>query len=153
MRFKTSLLKDCLHKELVSCVGWITADEVYSCSEDHQILKWNLHTNETSLVVKLQEDIYPIDLHWFPKTVAGKKQALAEIFALTSTDGKFHLLSKTGRIEKSVEAHRGAVLASRWNYDGTALITAGEDGQIKIWSKSGMLRSTLAQQGKKPPEA
>ncbi|KAK2868759.1 hypothetical protein Q7C36_000630, partial [Tachysurus vachellii] len=159
MRFKTSLLKEpkhilsllstiyCLHKELVSCVGWITADEVYSCSEDHQILKWNLHTNETSLVVKLQEDIYPIDLHWFPKTIAGKKQALAEIFALTSTDGKFHLLSKTGRIEKSVEAHRGAVLASRWNYDGTALITAGEDGQIKIWSKSGMLRSTLAQQG------
>ncbi|KAI5093031.1 intraflagellar transport protein 80-like [Silurus meridionalis] len=99
------------------------------------------------VVVKLQEDIYPIDLHWFPKTIAGKKQALAEIFALTSTDGKFHLLSKTGRIEKSVEAHRGAVLASRWNYDGTALITAGEDGQIKIWSKSGMLRSTLAQQG------
>lgn len=39
--------------------------------------------------------------------------------------GKFHLLSKTGRIEKSVEAHRGAVLASRWNYDGTALITGG----------------------------
>ncbi|XP_070685192.1 intraflagellar transport protein 80 homolog [Pempheris klunzingeri] len=52
-----------------------------------------------------------------------------------------------GRIEKSVEAHKGAVLAGRWNYDGTALITAGEDGQIKIWSKSGMLRSTLASQG------
>lgn len=26
--------------------------------------------------------------------------------------------------------------------------TVGEDGQVKIWSKSGMLRSTLAQQGK-----
>ncbi|GLD53330.1 intraflagellar transport protein 80 homolog isoform X3 [Lates japonicus] len=25
-----------------------------------------------------------------------------------------------GRIEKSVEAHKGAVLAGRWNYDGTA---------------------------------
>lgn len=25
--------------------------------------------------------------------------------------------------------------------------SAGEDGQIKIWSKSGMLRSTLASQG------
>ncbi|KAK1790557.1 hypothetical protein P4O66_014018 [Electrophorus voltai] len=71
---------------------------------------------------------------------------MAENFVLTSTDGKFHFVSKTGRIEKSLEAHRGAVLAGRWNYDGTALITAGEDGQIKIWSKSGMLRSTLAQQ-------
>ncbi|KAJ8388659.1 hypothetical protein AAFF_G00130680 [Aldrovandia affinis] len=134
------------HKELVSCVGWTTADELYSCSEDHQVFKWNLLTNETTLAVKLHDDIFPIDLHWFPKTVGGKKQALAETFVLTSTDGKFHLASKMGRIEKSVEAHRGAVLAGRWNYDGTALITAGEDGQLKIWSKSGMLRSTLAQQ-------
>lgn len=37
--------------------------------------------------------------------------------------GKLHLVSKSGRIEKSVEAHRGAVLAGRWNHDGTALIT------------------------------
>lgn len=147
MRLKTTLLKEPKHRELVSCVGWTTADELYSCSEDHQILKWNLLTSETSLVVKLQEDIYPIDLHWFPKTMGGKKLVQAEIFVLTSTDGKFHLASKAGRIEKSVEAHKGAVLAGRWNYDGTALITAGEDGQIKMWSKSGMLRSTLAQQG------
>ncbi|XP_030599501.1 intraflagellar transport protein 80 homolog [Archocentrus centrarchus] len=147
MRLKTSLLKEPKHKELVSCVGWTTADELYSCSEDHQILKWNLLTSETSLIVKLPEEIYPVDLHWFPKTLGGKKQAQAEIFVLTSTDGKFHLISKMGRIEKSVDAHKGAVLAGRWNYDGTALITAGEDGQIKIWSKSGMLRSTLASQG------
>lgn len=147
MRLKTSLLKEPKHRELVSCVGWTSADELYSCSDDHQILKWNLLSNDTSVVVKLQDEIYPIDLHWFPKTVSGKKQAAAEIFALTSSDGKLHLVSKSGRIEKSVEAHRGAVLAGRWNYDGTALITAGEDGQLKIWSKSGMLRSTLAQQG------
>ncbi|XP_067221151.1 intraflagellar transport protein 80 homolog isoform X2 [Chanodichthys erythropterus] len=147
MRLKTSLLKEPKHRELVSCVGWTSADELYSCSDDHQILRWNLLTNDTSVLVKLQDEIYPIDLHWFPKTVSGKKQAVAEIFALTSTDGKLHLVSKSGRIEKSVEAHRGAVLAGRWNHDGTALITAGEDGQLKIWSKSGMLRSTLAQQG------
>ncbi|XP_054649376.1 intraflagellar transport protein 80 homolog [Dunckerocampus dactyliophorus] len=146
MRLKTSLLKEPKHRELVSCIGWTTADELYSCSDDHQILRWNLLTNETSLVVKLPEDFYPIDLHWFPKTVGGKKQTSAEIFVLTSTDGKFHLVSKTGRIEKSVDAHKGAVLAGRWNHDGTALVTAGEDGQIKNWSKSGMLRSTLATQ-------
>nr|XP_019943476.1 PREDICTED: intraflagellar transport protein 80 homolog isoform X2 [Paralichthys olivaceus] len=146
MRLKTSLLKESKHKELVSCVGWTTADELYSCSEDHQLLKWNLLTSETSLVVKLSDDIYPIDLHWLPKTTGGKRQPQAEIFALTSTDGKFHLVSKIGRIEKSVEAHKGAVLAGRWNNDGTALVTAGEDGRIKIWSKSGMLRSTLASQ-------
>uniref|UniRef100_A0ABM5G3L1 Intraflagellar transport protein 80 homolog isoform X3 n=1 Tax=Pogona vitticeps TaxID=103695 RepID=A0ABM5G3L1_9SAUR len=147
MRLKTSLLKEPKHKELVSCVGWTTADELYSCSDDHQIMKWNLLNGETTLVVKLPDDIYPIDLHWFPKSLGGKRQIQADNFVLTSSDGKFHLISKTGRIEKSVEAHCGAVLAGRWNYEGTALVTVGEDGQIKIWSKSGMLRSTLAQQG------
>lgn len=77
------------HQDLVSCVGWTTADELYSCSEDHQILRWNLLTNEATLVVKLPEDIYPLDLHWFPKAVGGKKQNQAEIFVLTSSDGMF----------------------------------------------------------------
>ncbi|XP_070648528.1 intraflagellar transport protein 80 homolog isoform X3 [Bos indicus] len=134
-------------KKLVSCVGWTTAEELYSCSDDHQIVKWNLLTGETSQIVKLPDDIYPIDLHWFPKSLGIKKQTQAEIFVLTSSDGKFHLISKLGRVEKSVEAHSGAVLAGRWNYEGTALVTVGEDGQIKIWSKTGMLRSTLAHQG------
>ncbi|XP_037765384.1 intraflagellar transport protein 80 homolog isoform X2 [Chelonia mydas] len=147
MRLKTSHLKEPKHRELVSCVGWTTADELYSCSDDHHIMKWNLLTSETTQVVKLPDDIYPIDLHWFPKNIGGKKQSQAESFVLTSSDGKFHLISKIGRVEKSVEAHCGAVLAGRWNYEGTALVTVGEDGQIKIWSKSGMLRSTLAQQG------
>ncbi|VTJ86154.1 Hypothetical predicted protein [Marmota monax] len=135
------------HQELVSCVGWTTAEELYSCSDDHQIVKWNLLTSETNQIVKLPDDIYPIDLHWFPKSLGIKKQTQAESFVLTSSDGKFHLISKLGRVEKSVEAHCGAVLAGRWNYEGTALVTVGEDGQIKIWSKTGMLRSTLAQQG------
>nr|XP_060496906.1 intraflagellar transport protein 80 homolog [Panthera onca] len=147
MRLKISLLKEPKHQELVSCVGWTTAEELYSCSDDHQIVKWNLLTSETSQIVKLPDDIYPIDLHWFPKSLGIKKQTQAESFVLTSSDGKFHLISKLGRVEKSVEAHCGAVLAGRWNYEGTALVTAGEDGQIKIWSKTGMLRSTLAQQG------
>ncbi|XP_062068405.1 intraflagellar transport protein 80 homolog isoform X4 [Lepus europaeus] len=147
MRLKISLLKEPKHQELVSCVGWTTAEELYSCSDDHQIVKWNLLTSETSQIVKLPDDIYPIDLHWFPKSFGVKKQTQAESFVLTSSDGKFHLISKLGRVEKSVEAHCGAVLAGRWNYEGTALVTVGEDGQIKIWSKTGMLRSTLAQQG------
>ncbi|XP_075058171.1 intraflagellar transport protein 80 homolog [Mixophyes fleayi] len=147
MRLKTSLLKEPKHKELVSCVGWTSADELYSCSDDHQIMKWNLLNGETSLMVKLPDDTYPIDIHWFPKNVGNKKQGQSDMFVLTSSDGKFHLISKLGKVEKSVEAHSGAVLAARWNYDGTALVTVGEDGHIKIWSKSGMLRSTLAQNG------
>ena len=33
----------------------------------------------------------------------------------------------------------------RWNNDGSALATAGEDGSVKIWSRSGNLRSAIAQ--------
>lgn len=61
--------------------------------------------------------------------------------------GTFRIMSKTGREEKKVEAHHGAVIALRWNYDGSALVTGGEDGEVKVWSRSGMLRSRIAQHG------
>ena len=50
-------------------------------------------------------------------------------------------------MEKEVNAQLGAVISLRWNYEGTALVSAGEDGVVKVWSRSGMLRSTLAQTG------
>lgn len=74
------------------------------------------------------------------------------------------MVNKTGRVEKSVDAHKGATTSGKWSSDGSALLTctfvhyivskcyfvkniilfaAGEDGLIKIWSRSGMLRSTL----------
>ena len=56
-------------------------------------------------------------------------------------------MSKTGREEKRVEAAAGAVISLRWNYDGSALVTAGEDGAVKVWSRTGMLRSAITQTG------
>lgn len=61
--------------------------------------------------------------------------------------GKFYICSRNGRVEKVVEAHKGAVLSLRWNPDGTALVTGGEDGHLKVWSRNGMLRTALAQTG------
>ncbi|XP_052215553.1 intraflagellar transport protein 80 homolog isoform X1 [Dreissena polymorpha] len=146
MRLKTSLQKEPKHTELVSCVGWTTPEELYSGADDHLILRWNLVNNETASLVKLPDDVFPTDMHWFPKAATGGgKKTGSDLFSLTSTDGKFHIIGKTGRVEKSVEAHKGAVLSGRWSYDGSALLTAGEDGQVKIWSRSGMLRSTLTQ--------
>lgn len=57
-----------------------------------------------------------------------------------------------------VEAHKGAVLSARWSYDGASLatglvlnvliliscISVGEDGAVKIWSRTGMLRAALS---------
>ena len=39
-------------------------------------------------VIKLPAEIYPTDIHWFPRSAGGKKQSQSELFVLTSTDGK-----------------------------------------------------------------
>lgn len=54
-------------------------------------------------------------------------------------------MHKSGRTERVIDAHKGAVMSAKWNGDGTSLLTCGEDGALKIWSRSGMLRSTHAQ--------
>ena len=75
-------------------VGWASTEEAYSCSEDHQILAWNIITNEASQVHKLADDCYPTDLHWVPRGVsssavtAGKKpDPGSSIFAIATSDG------------------------------------------------------------------
>ena len=89
MRFQTTLQKDPKHTELVSCIGWTTAEEAFSAADDHQILKWNLVNFESSVLVKLPDDVFPTDMHWLPKATAGaKKQVGSDLFALGSTDGK-----------------------------------------------------------------
>ncbi|RNA13955.1 intraflagellar transport 80 -like protein [Brachionus plicatilis] len=146
MRFKLTIPKESKHSEPVNCVGWTTADEVYSIGDDHVINKSNLINNEVQKLSDLSSDLFPTDMHWFPKSIGGsKKVGVPDIFVIGSADGKFMILSKNGKIEKSVEAHTGACICIRWSYDGTMIVTGGEDGQVKLWSKSGMLRSSLSQ--------
>ena len=69
-------------------------------------------------------DVSVIDMDWLP---VGK--GATELLALGCSDGSFKLISKAGRIEKSVsEAHASAIIAIKWSYEGAALATAGEDG-------------------------
>lgn len=146
MKLKLSLQKEPKHSDLVSCVGWGSATELYSIGDDHQILKWDFQTGDTSLVVQLPKDNYATDVHWFPQGAGSKKQSnQSDLFVLACTDGTFLLVSRLGRVEKAVEAHRGAVLGTVWSHDGSALLTFGEDGLVKIWSRSGMLRTIIAQ--------
>lgn len=92
---------------------------------------------------------YVTDMHWLPAST--RQQAAGnDIFAVACTDGTVKVMNKSARIEKSVpketrDGHTGAVTALRWNYEGTALATAGEDGSVKVWSKEGLLRSNLSQ--------
>ena len=36
---------------------------------------------------------------------------------------------------KSIILFRGACLTGRWSWDGAGIVTAGEDGAVKIWSR------------------
>lgn len=54
-------------------------------------------------------------------------------------------MHRSGREEKKVPAHHGAAVALSWNHEGSALVSGGEDGAVKVWSRNGMLRSTVAQ--------
>ncbi|EFC50188.1 hypothetical protein NAEGRDRAFT_77945 [Naegleria gruberi] len=88
-------------------------------------------------------------MHWFPSYSKKLASSTSDVFAISCADGSFRLVSKTGRIEKTVaNAHKGAVVTIRWSYEGNALVTAGEDGVLRIWSRGGQLRSTLASVGK-----
>lgn len=68
-------------------------------------------------------------------------------FIIGCSDGTFRLCSANWRIEKTVNAHNGGVLCLKVNPDGSSIATAGEDGLVKIWSRTGILRSTLASCG------
>ncbi|XP_076675332.1 intraflagellar transport protein Oseg5 isoform X3 [Andrena cerasifolii] len=148
MRFKISSQNRNGHKRLVTCVAWSSAEEIYSCGEDHLLIVWHLEggTAHSSVVTEFPDDFYATDMQWHPRpnyaVLITKKQSL-DVLLITTADGKYHLINKNGRIEKSIDAHKGATTVGRWSSDGSALLTAGEDGLIKVWSRSGMLRSVI----------
>lgn len=130
------------HKSLVTAVGWYKTGKQYellSVGDDQECWKWHV---EGSPIAKLCScESFCTAMAWMP---SGKGSDNA--FALGCADGTFRLISEMGREEKKVDAHRGAVIALRWSFDGSAIATAAEDGIVKVWSRSGMLRSALAQQ-------
>ncbi|RLN75163.1 hypothetical protein BBJ28_00011179 [Nothophytophthora sp. Chile5] len=143
MRLQHSQLAANHHSELVSACCWTPENDAITCSDDKSIVRWRMDGEVAGSVATT--DAYVTAIDWVPSV--GKQSA--DTFAIACTDGTFRLVSKSGREEKRVQAcDAGAVIALKWNYDGTALVTAGEDGTLKIWSRSGNLRSTLASTGR-----
>mmetsp|Transcript_42074 Transcript_42074/g.98677 ORF Transcript_42074/g.98677 Transcript_42074/m.98677 type:complete len:767 (-) Transcript_42074:943-3243(-) len=129
-------------EDFITGCGW-AGNELYTCGDDKKVHKINAEGDSGDVIIK-DLDSYPTDFHWLP---SGDKKKQSEMFALSFSDGSFYIVLRNGRIEKQIKdkTHQGAIIAIRWSNEGTALATAGEDGVVKIWSRSGMLRSTLAQ--------
>jgi intraflagellar transport protein 80 len=141
MRLKITNGETPSHQSMVTAVGWCKTGKQYellSCGDDQALWKWSV---EGLPITKLGATAsYPTAMAWMPNSKGSDNT-----FALGSADGTFRLVGETGREEKKVEAHAGAVIALKWSFDGSALATAGEDGSVKVWSRTGMLRSTLTQ--------
>mmetsp|Transcript_128351 Transcript_128351/g.411344 ORF Transcript_128351/g.411344 Transcript_128351/m.411344 type:complete len:761 (+) Transcript_128351:159-2441(+) len=141
MRLKLTHEETPKHTSLVTAVGFYKTSKQYellSCGDDQAIWKWHVEGGPISKLCTL--DAYCTTMALMPNSKGGDNT-----FALGCADGTFRLLSETGREEKKVDAHRGAIISLKWSYDGSAIATAGEDGSVKVWSRSGMLRSTLTQ--------
>ncbi|CAG9540779.1 unnamed protein product [Cercopithifilaria johnstoni] len=143
MRLKVTIAREPKHSDSVIAITWIKSDELISVGDDQQVLKWNLMNGDVQVLMHLPSMLYPTDMQWLPHD--STKQQLNDIFILTSTDGKFYICNRNGRIEKVVDAHQGAILSGRWSHDGSTFATCGEDGAIKLWSRNGMLRSILVE--------
>lgn len=123
-----------------TCVGWLSAEDIVTAGDDHKLIFWNAVSLEIVRKVDLPEHLFPTDLHVLPRKEASNRPL---VFAISSVDGSFHIFDRSGRLEKSVQGHQGAIIVIRWAGDGTAIATGGEDGTVKMWSRTGMLRSTL----------
>ncbi|KAL7746502.1 hypothetical protein RI367_008152 [Sorochytrium milnesiophthora] len=121
------------HTQLVGGLAWC-GRELISFSDDQQALKWTaegdfmervadfpfLRKAATAGQAQQQQADMPTvcvtDAQWLPSRGG-------DVVAIAATDGRFYLCAKTGRLEKTQEAHKGAVLCARWSLDGTALAT------------------------------
>eukprot|EP00835_Amoeboradix_gromovi_P003335 NODE_216_length_14242_cov_0.417592.p4 type:complete len:329 gc:universal NODE_216_length_14242_cov_0.417592:10135-9149(-) len=56
--------------------------------------------------------------------------------------GKILILSSSKRVEKAIDAHNGSIVNILPFND--CVISSGEDGMIKLWSSTGILRATVA---------
>lgn len=93
-------------------------------SDDHQIYKWSSTTRDSLEVARLPEDFIPTDLHWLllgGRSSGGGKGS--DTLLISSNDGRFVILNKSSRVERSITAHTAAISSGRWSPDAAGLLT------------------------------
>jgi len=101
------------HSPVVSGISWTSNGELYSTSDDKTVHRWAGTGDPQGRICQLPSSTTHLELQ-----PAGFQQGPSDLMAVACTDGKIILLNKSGRIEKTIDAHSGAVIALRWSYDG-----------------------------------
>lgn len=158
MKFQLYLPFKSFHAGFASCVCWVNNELVITCGDDRKLLFWNSASfHEPARSVQLPIEAYPTSMHVLMSSSNGATgmsidsgsstiSQSSHLIALGASNGLFYLFPlswNSNRLDKCIEAHTGAVIVIRWSNDNSTLATGGEDGLIKIWSRAGMLRSTI----------
>lgn len=122
MRLKLKKEERKIHEDICSCVCWNSENLLYSISDDMTCQTWDINGNNKGKVMDLESPV--IDFDWI---VSVKKSG--ELMAMGCSDGSLLFSGHANKVEGRVEkAHKGAIISVKWNYDGSALATSGEDG-------------------------
>ncbi|EER15037.1 WD repeat domain containing protein [Perkinsus marinus ATCC 50983] len=111
--------------------------EIISAGDDQRVLRW--HQKDGTLLGEL----CTVDSHI--TTMAAYRGD--ETMVLGCSDGSIRFINSTSGKEerRAQQKHAGSVTYLRWDHEGQLLCSCGEDGTVKVWSRTGMIRSQLAQ--------
>ncbi|CAD5229738.1 unnamed protein product [Bursaphelenchus okinawaensis] len=131
-------------------VGWLNNETAIYIGDDRKLMQWSSDTNQHHEISNYNSQSYPIQIDVLHRQVnTGAKANTAELILVATSDGKVQQVNgNTSKIDKTIDAHDGATLCVKWSHDGTGFLSAGEDGALKTWSRSGMLRNVLSQVGR-----
>lgn len=154
------------HTDLCSTVAVSLRGDILTGGDDATLRRWNGNGEALGVVATFPSCITQVV--WVPALggggggglgasrapLRGAAAGVAEsavrdncVVALANGSYAFVNVAHT-RIERTVEAHEGCITALVYTADGTSILTAGEDGLVKVWSQAGMMRSTLASTGR-----
>ena len=86
MRLKVSQGERPAHSDICTALGWSVLNELYTCSDDQTIQRWNLSGEHEGKVCGLQ--CFPTSLHWFPVTSKKQSAGASDLLVLGCTDGE-----------------------------------------------------------------
>eukprot|EP00796_Vickermania_ingenoplastis_P004139 gene4139-2981_t len=143
------------HGEACTTVAVSLTGEVLSGSDDFSARRWNANGEALNVVKQFESGVTCVT--WVPLSANAARGRGAAAGALEAkdncliafADGSFAFVNAaSGRVERTVEAHTGSITGLIYSADGSSIITAGEDGLVKVWSQAGIARSTVANAGK-----
>ncbi|KAF4754911.1 Intraflagellar transport protein 80 [Perkinsus olseni] len=113
------------------------AAEILSAGDHQKILRW--HQKDGTMLGEL----CTVDSHITTMTAHGGDEAVV----VGCSDGTIRFINSTSGKEerRAQQTHKGSVTHLRWDHGGQLLCSCGEDGSVKVWSRTGMIRSQLAQ--------